>query len=295
MGVAVRDPYLWSAFAALFFGLALGQASRWVATLGSAGADWRRVRASRSARAITLASLGILAGAAFLVFPPKTSLAQAGLVTWAISCLVAGALAGFWPRAAGLPLAALLATSFVALHLGLSGWIVFRGPGPVATLLPLEVNRPSNGSGRGDEAAATSFRGELETVERDSVPVVQKLSMAGAEASLAVESIELSGPLGLATSIVRSGATGRFYRLAALVGSTPPPLAFPPPARLLGALAAMGPDEGFAPGEPFREHRALFGFFVRRRSASERVPLLALEPVRFGLGENMEVLVESSR
>jgi hypothetical protein len=295
MGAAIRDPYLWSALAAAFLGLALGQAIRWLisyprfAAHRAGRADSKR--AHRSARALVFFSRAMLAAAALLVFPQKASLFEGALRPWAASLLVLGTLAGVWPRAAGLPVAVLLAAAVLALDLGLSGWLVFHGPGPVATLLPFELTVPAGTGSDGAAPRGASFRGELELAERDSVPVVQKVEMGTSEAALAVESLEFRGPAGFVASLLRSGR--RFYRLVGLVGPDLPPLRFPPASGLLGRLAALGPDAGFAAGAPPVEREALFGSFIRRRSSSASVTLVALEPVRYALDENMGSIVES--
>jgi hypothetical protein len=283
LAAAAKDPYLWSALAALLLGLALGQAIRWIATPRRAGIEARVRRERSSARALALVGLALLPATALLVFPAKASLQGAALPAWAAAVLAAGLLAGLWPRAAGLPMAAVALGAFLFLDAGLAGWLPFSGPGPVASLLPYEAS--------GGAAGAASFRGELELAERDSVPVVQEIGMASADAALAVESLDLSGPLGLAALLAKG--EGRFYRVVGLVGSGAAPELFPPPSGLLGRLAPLGPGEGLEPGAAPERRLALLGFFERRRSTSPSSSIVALEPLRFALGEEMEALIAS--
>jgi len=287
-----RDPYLWAALGALFLGMAAAQGGRWVAASRAAAAR------GRSARALVFASLAVLAAAALLVFPPKASLLDAWLWIWAAACLAAGVLAGLWPRAAGLPLAVLFGTSLAVLAFGLAGWLDFHGPARVATLLPFEVVRP--GAAAGTEAGAApsagaSFRGELETAEQDSAPLVQELSMQTADVALVVEGIELRGPVAFLAALARPASAGRFYRLVALVGPGSPSIVFPRPAKLFERLAAIGDAEALEPVAPPVERKALLGLFTRRRAASGSAALVALEPARFDLDEYLAPHVETAR
>ena len=290
MGGAMGDPYLWSALAALFLGLALGQALRWASRfLGRGSARGP----ARSARALAFAALALLPAAALLVYPPKASLSDPRLGYWAASVLAAGALSGFWPRAAGLPLAAALAAALAFLGSGLSGWVGFGGPGPLASLLPYEVLRPEDGAlGDAASGARGSFRGELELAERDSVPIAQSVAMAAAEVAVAVESIELGGPLRLAAAIAGRGSGGRFYRVVGLVAPGAEPALFPGASPLLDPVAPIAPELGFEPGAPAEEAEALLGLFARRRVSSPAARLVALEPARFSLDGGMSPLLE---
>ncbi len=295
MGGAMGDPYLWSALAALFLGLALGQALRWASRfLGSGPARARGP--ARSARALAFAALALLPAAALLVYPSKASLADPELAYWTASVLGLGALAGFWPRAAGIPLAAALAAALAVLGSGLSGWVEFGGPGPLASLLPYEVLRPEDGAlGDAVSGARGSFRGELELAERDSVPIAQSLAMASAEVAVAVESIELGGPLRLAAAIAGRGPGGRFYRVVGLVAPGAERALFPGASALLDPVAPLAPELGFEPGAPAARAEALLGFFLRRRGSSEGARLVSLEPARFSLDAEMSPLLERRR
>lgn len=291
MEAARGDPYLWSALAALLLGLALGQALRWASTFtrrARATGKGRKSRGGRSARALALLGLAFLPATAMLVFPDKASLLDPGLLAWAGIALAIGALAGFWPRAAGLGLAAALIGALVAVDAGLSGWIDFRGPSRIASILPYELVAGEPGAG----GRGASFRGELELVERDSVPVAQAVAMGSSEVAVAVESLELRGPLALAAALVGRGEGGRFYRVVGLVAPGAQPLHFPEASALLSSIAAIAPGEGLEPGAPALRSEALLGLFVRRRGASESARLIPLEPARFALDEGMEARVE---
>ena len=292
MGALKVDPYLWSALAALFAGLSLGQVSRWASTFfprARTRRDARSKRARRWTRAVAFFALALLPATAILVFPAKASLSVAALLPWSAAVLALGALMGAWPKAAGIPIALLVVAFFVGLGAGLSGWLAFKGPGLVASLLPLDVVVPQSA------AEAPSFRGELELAERDSVPIAQRIEMQSSEVALVAESIELAGPLGLAAKLARSGSSGRFYRVVGLVSPNAPPTLFPSASTLLGRVAALGSGEGFEPGAAPAMREALWGLFTRRRSASPSARLVVLEPLRFYLGEGVEPKLDPFR
>ena len=294
MGAAKNDPYLWALLAALLAGLALGQAARWAATLlgasrtSSRNAPNRRARrAARSARAVALAALAVLAATALLVFPDKAGLSDPLLRLSAAAALGLGLVGGTFPLAAGLPLAALALGAFLFLRSGLGGWIPFGGPGPLGSLLPYELKAGPAGEG--------SFRGELELAERDSVPVAQEVGLASDGAALAVESLELKGPVGLAATLARGGRS--FYRVVGLVGRPSaagqgPRLLFAGASPLLASLASLGADEGMEPGAAPAVRGELLGLVLRRRATSAAAPIVVLEPIRFSLDADLSPYVE---
>jgi len=280
MIAAREDPYLWAALAALLAGLALGQALRWLASPRGPGKAGRR-RAGRSARALAFLALALLPATGLLVFPPKAALLEPLLPWSALAAFALGVLAGTWPRAAGAPIASLCLAAFLLLRSGLGGWIAFRGPREVATLLPYELAK----------GGKPSFRGDLELAERDSVPVAQEVSLDSGAAALAVESLEFEGPIGLAAYLAREGRS--FYRVVALVGESGSRLDFPPASALLDRLAALDAGAGLSPGGPPDSAEALRGMLSRRRSTSDLARLELLEPARFMLDSAIAPLVLS--
>jgi hypothetical protein len=280
----VSEPCLWGGLAALFVGLALGQALRACVPIHEPRVRSLHARPHRIARSIAFLSLGLLALVGLLVFVDKAVLAEAlsasfsrgGMVLLPWACVVAliGLLSGFRPFVLGLPLAFMAALACVLLSLCLEGWLPFRAAGGegyrIARLLPYEVG-------------ASSFRGQLETAERDSVPVLQELSFDSNSVALSAESLELSGPLGLAAkALTRSGgasgpgngsASARFYRIVGIVapGGREKSFVSPPRTSILNALV------------PKEAGSALYGTVKKNRRVSEFSVLLALEPVVFSL------------
>jgi hypothetical protein len=269
------DPYLWTTTASLLAGLSIGQ---------GLGALVRRRRSRRLARCIAYLSLAILALAGLLVLSDKAALALAPsrlLFPWsaAIACL--GLLAGRFPLAAGTPVALLALAALFLLRLSLAGWLPLRpgAPLPVATLLPYEVG-------------PASFRGQLELLERDSIPIAQELSLGSSSVALSAELLELEGPLGFCAGLVspRTSASGtrRFYRVVGLAAPGGMGRSFPSPAylRFLDLALPLGPSEGLEPSGPSVSRSALFGLAKRSRGTSQAASLVALERLTFNLSED---------
>ena len=106
------DPHLWIGGAALFIGVAAGQALRALLPGRVRNARTSRIRSRRIARAIAYLSLALLLATCLLIFPAKEALDPAVLVVEAVVPYAAilgaaGALAGAFPLAAGLPALAL--------------------------------------------------------------------------------------------------------------------------------------------------------------------------------------------
>lgn len=274
------EPCLWGGLAALFVGIALGQALRACIPIHETRVRSLGARPARIARAIAFFSLGLLASVGLLVFVDKALLTEAlsasfsrggmVLLPWACAAALVGLLAGFRPIVLGLPLAFLAAVASILLSLCLDGWLPLRAAGGegyrIARLLPYEVG-------------ASSFRGQLETAERDSVPVLQEISFDSSAVALSAESLELTGPLGLAAkAFARSGGaslpgSATFYRIVGLVapGGREKAFAVPPRATLLEALI------------PDASGSALYGTVKKARFASDFSPLLPLEPIVFSI------------
>jgi hypothetical protein len=290
MAFSVADPYLWASAAALFIGLAFGQATRAALPGLLRRARAARSRSGRISRAIAFLSLGILGVAALLVFADKSALSaalgQGGiLLPWAGVVAAAALLAGRRPLAAGLPLALLVLAALGLLRLGLEGWLPLRpaaagAPVRLAVLLPYEVG-PS------------SFRGHLELQARDSVPVAQELGLASSAAALSVESLELSGPLNLAAGMAGRMASpnfeprASFYRIVGIAGSGGAYLGFAAPAhvRMIDLFLPLAADSGIQPGGEAVAKAAFFGQARRSRQTSPSAPLAALEPLSFSIDE----------
>jgi len=280
------DPYLWIGGGALFLGVAVGQSARaFFPGRRRSGKPGRR-KSRRIARAVAFLSLALLFATGLLVVPPKDSLDPAVLTLEALGPYAAalglgGALIGFLPLACGLPLAAVAAAGLFALRAGLGGWTPYRGAGTVARLLPYEVE-------------ASSFRGELEVAGPGAAAGSRPVSTASGSASICVDELELSGPLGLLASMFGPGSsqgryesTRRLYRVAALVSSGASPVFLEPPARLLwiDAILPLTEGVGLEPGGAMARSEALGALAVRVRSSGPARPLAALEPVYFDLDE----------
>jgi hypothetical protein len=300
------DPYLWAAAGAAFVGLAAGQALRGFVSVREGSLRHRRRRPLRVARAIALLSLGILCLAALLVLADRASLAEGlarGLIVpWAALTGLMAFVAGFMPIAVGLPIAGLCLAILGFASLSLEGWLPYRSssgsPVEAARILPYEVG-------------PASFRGQIEMTERDSVPIVQEMSVAAPSVGLCVEGLSLDGPLGFIADLVHprrpiigaAAARGvptvskpaklRLYRIVGLVSPGGASWFFPNPPHLdfLEALLPLPADSGLAPAAPLAERSVLFGLATRTRAASPAVSLLALEPVVFGLRDDASVFI----
>jgi hypothetical protein len=285
------DPYLWASAAAVFAGLAAGQAAR--ALIFARGGESRttRRRSRRIARATSFLSLGILAFAALLVFADKTALGPE-LILWVALIAVLAVAAGCRPLSAGLPLVFVALAALAMLRLSLEGWLPLRPAAAgasvkIAALLAYDVG-PS------------SFRGHLELPVRDSVPIAQELGLASSSAALSVESLELWGPLGFAVSIAAPQARPdfapmtRFYRIVGVAapGGIFQKFASPVHVLFLDAVLPLPAAAGIEPGGGAVSRQAVFGLARRSRRTSAAAPLIALEPLSFGLDEDGVISIE---
>lgn len=283
------NPYLWSALASLFLGLALGQCLRWlIPGRGNARVPTRRGPPGL-ARATSFLALAILALAGFLVFSYKaeglsSGALAVGLVAWSLAIALLALLVGSRPLVFGLPVAFLGVAVIVAFGFCLQGWLPLRiadgGSLEIGRILPYEVG-------------PASFRGQLEMHERDSVPIVQELSLASDSIGVCVESLDLEGPLAFLADLILSSRrtppaapmekTLRLYRIAGLVAPGGVVLQFASPARvrILDALLPLSENRGFEPGGASEARSALFGLAQRRRASSTTSVLVALQPLRF--------------
>ena len=187
-GGILADPCLWIAAAALLAGLGAGQLLRAFRGGGRHGRP-ERLRAGRISRSIASLSLGILALTGLFVLADKGALSRViadGALPWTAALFCAALAAGYRPLSVGLPLALVAAAAIATVRLGLEGWLPIRhaaadGSMEIARLLPYEVG-------------ASSFRGQLELPERDSVPVFQDIRLASSSVGLLAEVVELKGP-----------------------------------------------------------------------------------------------------
>jgi hypothetical protein len=279
-GIA-SDAYLWASAAAVGAGLAAGQLARAFAPLLEKPAKSARRKSGRITRAAVFLSVGILAAAALLVLADKAALTAGlsrggALAPWTAALAALACLAGFLPLAAGSPIAGLAIALLCLLRFSLEGWLPSRSvagaPVEVARLLPYEV-----GSG--------SFRGQLETPLRDSVPVAQEVGLSSSSVGISVECLALGGPLPLAAGAMiprlRSSDASAgllLYRVVALAAPGGPQQVFgaPPHGRLLDAVLPSTAD--------------LLGLARRWRLSSPTVPLVALKRVSFSLSADGSTL-----
>ncbi len=299
--VSETDPYAWATAAALFSGLAAGQAIRCLFPSRASLARTRRAGSRRVARVLILLSLGILALAGLLVLSDKAALAQSmgnaalgagdgggvvagrgALLPWAAFVAVAALASGLLPLAAGLPAAAVCLAVLCFLRLALAGWLPLS-PAPtdrdhkIAYFLPYEVG-PS------------LSRGHFEMPGRDSIPVVRELSLRSDAMALSAESLDLAGPLAFLASLAASPeaegpGTLRLYRVVGVSAPGGFSEAFPAPdyAILLDEFLSLPSGAGLAPGAAPVSRSTAFGLARRSRATSAAAGLIALEPVIFGL------------
>jgi hypothetical protein len=301
-GGILADPGLWIAAAALLVGLGAGQLLRAFRGGGRHGRP-ERLRAGRISRSIASLSLGILALTGLFVLADKGALSRViadGALPWTAALFCAALAAGYRPLSVGLPLALVAAAAIATVRLGLEGWLPIRhaaadGSMEIARLLPYEVG-------------ASSFRGQLELPERDSVPVFQDIRLASSSVGLLAEVVELRGPLRLAFELaaprlaeaalhspsillyrvaglaVPSGASGAAASGAsgAEASST---LAFAAPKyiAILDTLLPLPPGGGLGQNV---SRNAPSGLAERRRLSSPAVALQALQPESFRLKED---------
>jgi hypothetical protein len=290
------DPYLWVSVAAVFTGLALGQAARAFLPYRGPEARAARRRSGRVTRAIAFLSFGILSVAALLVMADKGALAvgitkggavpgAGALMPWAAVVAGLAFVAGMRPLAAGIPLVcAALAVTFLA-HLALEDWLPLRataagGSVKVAELLPYEVG-------------PTSFRGHLELSERAAKPAAQELALGSDSVGITVETLVVAGPVAFLARVVMptprvlTAVAPRFYRVVGIAAPGGAVQAFSPPAnvRLLDTLLPLAPGAGLEPGAA-AVSSGVSALARRSRQTSAPSGLVALEPVSFGLGDD---------
>ena len=290
-----REPYLWASATTLLIGLAVGQVARALFLDRRRDARSARRKGRRIARAVAFLSFGILALAALLILADKGALVAGisrggaswipgSLVLWAGIIAGLGIIAGMWPIKAGLPVLAVTLAGLVLLHLGIEGWLPLRptagGPAKIAELRPYEV-------------AASSFRGHLELLERDSVPVTQELGLASNSVAISIESLKLKGPLAFLARLVlpsignRDVSASRYYHLIGIAapGGLAQTFTVPVYIRFFDTLLPLSDGAGREPGSTAVSRDGIFGLAQRMRQTSGATSLVALQPISFGLSE----------
>ncbi len=175
------DPWLWLLLGAFFLGAGAGLS--FTALLAKTrGRD--KVSASYATLAMLSVAAGVLAVVALLVFPDKGSLSDPHLLPSGLVVLLLGLLSALLPRAFGIPLLVLVGAALGYAALCLDGWLPLAEARRIATLTPFVVS-PSG------------WEGELSVEEKDTVPIIQHLSVPGGDVSLVVERLELEGPLAI--------------------------------------------------------------------------------------------------
>jgi hypothetical membrane protein len=251
------DPWAWLLAGGLLLGAGAGLLV--ISFVARLRRDRRRAT-RRSTLGFLGLALGLLALCGLAVFPEKSNWLNIYFLYSGLSIFTLGLLAGLFPRALAGPLALVALGGAIFVASALDGWLRVDGSREVAVLTPFAVD----GSG---------FRGELSAGERDSLPLVQSLSLPVTSAGLVIERLDLGGPLALVGGI-------SFYRvsgIAAGIGEGPATdlaLAFPLRNDLLDRILPLGPD---------MEARTRLPFVERRRESSRLSSLAALEPLRFGL------------
>lgn len=248
----LASPYLWLGLAALFLGLALGEACRWA--LAARRGD-NPDAARRSALAIACLALALGAGAGLLVLPPKASLSEALLFPWAAFLALVGACIGLWPRVGLLVAAFIVFVSVGLLFDARRGWVSMSGPVTVGRLYPF-----ARADGR--------WRCELILYEHDSVPTAQALELASDNAALVVERLDFSGPAKLLSP-------SAYYRVVGVADASGNfVIRFPARKSLVERLEPL-PLASTKSGPR--------GLLVRHsRLSSAALPLVALDPVYYG-------------
>jgi hypothetical protein len=275
---AAANPWLWSGLAAFFLGMALGQMA--FAALGRIRKGRRSPKAA-TIRAPIFASIGLAAGAALLILPPSGALLAPGLSVWSPAVFVLGCLAGFLPRAVGIPVLVIAVGAVLLARSGLSDWSSYGGRASLARLLPFEIAREASG------AVHVRSQLDLDLGPGAGSPGQTVIDLPFDSAALCVEGLELRGPLAALAVISRAdrppadaGSIARFFRVAGISGPAPAALAFPMGggalSRALAGLARLAPGSGFEAGER-AESSAFGGLVVHSRATS---PLQALEPLR---------------
>jgi hypothetical protein len=288
------DPWLWIASAALFFGLALGQALRALPPPRSRTQAAARRRSRRIARAVAYLSISLLCAACILILPSKKTLdsmlvSMDSLVFYTTLVLGAGTLAGLFPLAGGLSLLAIATILGIMIRTALRDWTVYTGPETVARILAYEVG-------------TSAFRGELEVKGPGAAAGTRFVAMNSNSASICVEKLEFSGPLALPARLLGPGSAEgayaplrRFYRVAALVSADAPPVLLEPPSDLvwIDRLLPLPDNAGFEPGADPVRAGTFGGLLVRFRSAGPAVRLSALQSQYFSLDEDGPLRLEA--
>jgi hypothetical protein len=228
-------------------GFALGAAIAWVLKAFAA----RRRHAFRESRRdvswiLVCVSAMVAAGAALLIFPPKSLLADASLWFWAGAWTPAGLLCVLFPLWAGAPIVVLVAATFGFTASEAASWHALEPGREVARFVPFDV---------GDSGS----RGDLSVPNRNAVPVLSEIKLAARVCALEARVLEFSGPF---THFFGK----RRYILARMVDGSGAELhRFPEKHGLLGLLFRD------------REMKGLWMSAVKVRSAVR--PLAELEPL----------------
>ena len=269
----VSSPWFWGGLAAFFLGLVAGMAiARAAKALRSHVRT--RIRARRQAggkglleaaaarrpdsRAfpvaiVVWASLAILAGAAFLVFPDKAEAFAWPVLAWSLALAACGLVAGRFPRTGGAAFLIVLFALCGFVWDSTRGYVSFAGPVELARLLPL------SGSGGG-------WLAEFMVHGRDGLPVAQHVEFKGDGAALVVDRLDLLGPSTMA-------GYRHFYRIAGIADSSGRLVVDFHPRRNF--------VERFRPLDALKAQQAML--LRRSQVTSAALPLVALQPLAFSL------------
>lgn len=265
----VSSPWFWGGLAAFFLGLAAGMA---LARLAGALRGHARARSRGEGKGlletatarrpagpgfpaaiIVWASLGILAGAAFLVFPEKAGAFSLPVLAWSCALAACGLVVGRFPRAGGTAFLVVIVALCGFVWDSTRGYVSFSGPVELARLLPLSESD-------GVWLAEFMVRG------KDDFPAARHLEFEGDAAALVVDRLDLLGPSTMADY-------RRFYRIAGLADSSGRLVVDFHPRRNFVEL--------FRPLDALKAQQALL--LRRSRVTSAALPLVALQPLAFSL------------
>lgn len=165
-------------------GLSLGAAAALVLDLLVARGSERKARRRRDLSLVFLClAWAVLCAAVLLIVPPKALLSDRTLWIWAGSWCVLGCLAAVFPGPIGIPLA-VLALSLLGLTAAeASAWHALSPGREIARLVPYQAD-------------ASGAAGDLAVPDRNAVPVLSRVALAGRECSLEARVLDLAGPLG---------------------------------------------------------------------------------------------------